>query len=113
VYKTASEGSDINLIDLSEESSSSSNTTDGEEGEGLYSAESEAERREKLKKIREALRQSHAQNIARYHRYSNICSVHMEGLKMIYLFRIRPFRIFLEKQANNQKYVYPYGLCFV
>jgi hypothetical protein len=66
VYKTASEGSDINLIDLSEESSSSSSTTDGEgEGEGLYSAESEAERREKLKKIREALRQSHAQNIAR------------------------------------------------
>ncbi len=67
MYKTASEGSDINLIDLSEESGSNT-TTDGEEGEGegLYSAESEAERREKLKKIREALRQSHAQNIARY-----------------------------------------------
>jgi hypothetical protein len=81
VYKTASEGSDINLIDLSEESSSSSNTTDGEEGEGegLYSAESEAERREKLKKIREALRQSHAQNIARY-RYLKVCLVHKGSL---------------------------------
>ena len=67
-YKTASQGSEINLIDLSEESSSGEEEEGGEdtEGEGFYaSAETEAERREKLRKIREALRQSHAQNIAR------------------------------------------------
>lgn len=66
-YKTASQGSEINLIDLSEESDTEEEEEgENEEGESIYtSAESEAERREKLRKIREALRQSHAQNIAR------------------------------------------------
>ena len=65
-YKTASQGSEINLIDLSEESSSEEEGGEDTEGEGFYaSTETEAERREKLRKIREALRQSHAQNIAR------------------------------------------------
>ena len=67
-HKTASQGSEINLIDLSEDSSTEEDEGDmEEEEEGLYnSAESEAERGEKLRKIREGLRASHAQNIARY-----------------------------------------------
>jgi hypothetical protein len=66
VYKTASQGSEINLIDLSEESSTEEEEGGEEMEENFYtSTETEAERREKLRKIREALRQSHAQNIAR------------------------------------------------